>query len=68
MIRVRTNLKEETTRENGGREASSCGCAALPQGPDPAANGEDGRALPLILSEKHSVAVRLGAGERKLPL
>lgn len=29
---------------------------------------EDGRALPFILSEKHSVAVRLGAGERKLPL
>lgn len=40
MIRVKTNLKEETNRGNGGREASSCGCAALPQGPDPAASGQ----------------------------
>lgn len=62
MITVKSNLKEETTQENGGREASSCGVQLFPRDRILQPTAKVGRALPSILSEELSVGVRLSAG------
>lgn len=62
MIMVKSNLKEETTRENTGREASSCGVQLFPRALILQPTAKVGQALPSILSEELSVSVRLSAG------